>query len=269
MLTVRVRLGSYVAAAVGGAFTWSVGSVDVWGSLAAVALLVAFTTEVYSMRAKPERTWYEGRAAAESAKTLSWRYMVGGEPFGLNSGTTPEADLLFAREIQEIFSDLDELSIAPVEGAPQQITDVMRGHRQSDLEERKALYDLERIEDQRTWYAREANRNTTWARTFEIVSLVLQAGGVAVAALKAFEITEVDLLGIVGAFGGAILSWSQARQYRSLASAYSIAAQELATIRSLMPQERTEDDWARFVDESEEAISREHTLWRASRGVAS
>jgi len=28
-----------------------------------------------------------------------------------------------------------------------------------------------------------------------------------------------------------------------------------------------EDEWATFVNESEEAISREHTLWRASRGV--
>jgi hypothetical protein len=30
---------------------------------------------------KPEQNWYEGRAAAESAHTLGWKYSVGANPF--------------------------------------------------------------------------------------------------------------------------------------------------------------------------------------------
>ena len=37
-------------------------------------------------RTSPLTTWYEGRAAAESAKTLAWRYMVRAEPFVTANG---------------------------------------------------------------------------------------------------------------------------------------------------------------------------------------
>ena len=50
-----------------------------------------------------------------------------------------------------------------------------------------------------------------------------------------------------------------------LATAYAVAHHELGLIASRIDEIAAEADWARFVDESEEAISREHTLWRASR----
>jgi conflict system pore-forming effector with SLATT domain len=44
-----------------------------------------------------------------------------------------------------------------------------------------------------------------------------------------------------------------------------VASQELSTISGQVDLTTTEEDWAHFVDQAEEAISREHTLWRASR----
>jgi hypothetical protein len=41
----------------------------------------------------------------------------------------------------------------------------------------------------------------------------------------------------------------------------------LSSIRSLIRWQETEADWSNFVDEAETAISREHTLWRANRGM--
>lgn len=266
--TLRYRVVGYVVAAVGGAFVWSVGRIDILGVLALVGLLAAVGAEIYTIREKPDRTWYEGRAAAESAKTLSWRYMVGGAPFGLTDVSLQDADKEFANELRAIFRVLTDLDAPPAITSEHQITQTMRAHRASSLDERRKLYDEERIEDQRRWYSHKAKWNSGRARGYELVSLILQLGGVFAAGLKAFTIVSIDLLGIVGALGGALLTWSQARQHRSLASAYQIAAQELAAIRSLMSQERTEEEWAQFVNESEEAISREHTLWRASRGVA-
>src|ERR1019366_3013548 len=47
-------------------------------ALAASALfLAALLAEIRLVRGRPERGWYDGRAVAESAKTLTWRYAVG------------------------------------------------------------------------------------------------------------------------------------------------------------------------------------------------
>ena len=49
-----------------------------------------------------------------------------------------------------------------------------------------------------------------------------------------------------------------------LASAYEVASQELAVIGAHGDWASDEPAWAHFVDQAEEAISREHTTWRAS-----
>ena len=56
-----------------------------------------------------------------------------------------------------------------------------------------------------------------------------------------------------------------ARPVKRFAKYTAVAAHELAAIGDRIPSQTGEDVWARFVSESEEAISREHTLWRASR----
>ena len=57
------------------------------------------------------------------------------------------------------------------------------------------------------------------------------------------------------------------KQHRNLATAYSIASQELAEVATEFVTVKGEEHWAAFVSQAEGAISREHTLWRASRGL--
>lgn len=57
----------------------------------------------------------------------------------------------------------------------------------------------------------------------------------------------------------------QAKQHRALAQAYAVASQELASITSQLNRGITEQEWPQFVIDAEEAISREHTTWLASR----
>ena len=59
----------------------------------------------------------------------------------------------------------------------------------------------------------------------------------------------------------------EAKQHPNLATAYGIASQELASIATELATLPGEERWAAFVGQAEEAISREHTLWRASRGL--
>jgi hypothetical protein len=106
------------------------------------------------------------------------------------------------------------------------------------------------------------------ARGWVLVSIVLEIAGVIGGALKAFGWISFDLLGLLAAAAGSVMAWIEAKQHRNLATAYGIASQELAAIASELTTLNGEERWAAFVGRAEEAISREHTLWRASRGLS-
>jgi hypothetical protein len=81
----RTGLIALLVAAAAGAFTLQVeaiGTADLMGIIAAVAFGVALLMRFYLLKDRSERIWYDGRAVAESAKTLAWRYSVGAVPFG-------------------------------------------------------------------------------------------------------------------------------------------------------------------------------------------
>lgn len=84
------------------------------------------------------------------------------------------------------------------------------------------------------------------------------------AALRVFGGWDVDLAGLMGALIAAGAAWLAVKQFAPLASAYSIAARELA-LQADRLRHVTESDWSGTVADAEEAISREHTLWLASR----
>jgi hypothetical protein len=97
--------------------------------------------------------------------------------------------------------------------------------------------------------------------------LVVEILGVAAAILKAVGSLKGDLLGFAGAIVAAMTAWLQTRQHRALAAAYAVTALELASVRARIAHQENESQWAAFVADAEEAFSREHTLWKASRGV--
>jgi SMODS and SLOG-associating 2TM effector domain 3 len=75
LTSLRVRLGSLVVAAFGGALTLTTaGGFQVGGGLAFLAFAFALGAELFLATTSPPTTWYEGRA--ESAKTLAWRYIA-------------------------------------------------------------------------------------------------------------------------------------------------------------------------------------------------
>lgn len=256
-----------VIAAGAGAFTWRVaglGTADLAGIVAAVAFCVAILLRLYLLTDRPETTWYGGRAAAESAKTLAWRYAVGGEPFCV-AQPSEEADAAFVARLREILTDLDSANLTSPSGRKSQITRGMRELRSSSLEKRKDAYLIGRIEDQRDWYTRKARWNEVRAERWTVALVFIEVLGLAAAILKATGLLEIDLLGLAAAMVAAGASWLQTKQHSNLSQAYSITAHELSAISDLIPSQKTEATWASFVSEAEEAISREHTLWRASR----
>jgi len=248
-------------AAVASLFLTTSGT-DLAAGGASVAFFLAILVGVFVLVDRPERAWYEGRAAAESAKTLAWLYAVGGGPFSLKRDG--QADGLFAAHLQELLREIADVSLSLDED--EQVTSAMRELRASDLADRRSAYARGRLEDQRKWYAAKASQNETLARNWRLVILALQAAGLTGALLKATGTMNVNLLGLLAAGAAAATAWLQAKEHATLANAYGIAAQELAVIKVRLGEPSNEDEWAVFVEEAEEAISREHKLWLARRG---
>lgn len=175
-----------------------------------------------------EHTWYEGRAAAESARSLAWRYAVAGEPFGT---ATENVDGLFLRRLREILTDLEiALDVGPDAG--DQITPAMRKLRKDSLTQRRDAYCAGRIEDQREWYQSEARWNAARAKRLRLQAIALELGGVVASILTITGTLRVDLLGIFAAASAGVVAWLQTKQHETLSRAYSISAQELAGVRS-------------------------------------
>jgi SMODS and SLOG-associating 2TM effector domain 3/SMODS and SLOG-associating 2TM effector domain 1 len=261
----RLRLAMLVVAAAFGLFTWRTAGGDIAGIGAAVAFVVALLAELYLLQARPDRLWYDGRAVAESAKTLTWRFMVGGRPFGRDEVSDREAERLLLDRFRQVAASLAGAHLVPVSPAAEQIDPALRRLRELPLEERRELYRSQRIHGQQAWYARSARRHERRATQWSLILTSLEALGLTGGVLKATGVLTVDVLGLAGAVVAAGAAWVQAKQHQTLASAYAVASQELSAISAQVDWASDEPEWAHFVDQAEEAISREHTLWRASR----
>ena len=260
-------LALLVAAAVFGAARYQVNGAGL--DYAATAALVCFGVAAmfagFLAATRPDRTWYDGRAAAESVKTLAWRYAVGGSPFPISTSGRP-TDEVFVERLNGVIKALTYVTIGGGPAEPQ-ITPWMRVCRLGTLVERRRLYEEGRIKDQQAWYSSRATWNEGRASLFAWTGLGLTVIGFLLALSRVIGFLDVDLLGIVSASAAALAAWLQVKQHDGLARAYSVAAQELGTIRSLIDSRETESDWALFVDSAEDAVSREHTMWLASRGL--
>ena len=261
----RLRLAFLVLAAATGVSPLLInGTVDLAAAGTVLALIGAIGVEVWLLTEHPERTWYDGRALAESAKTLAWRFAVGGAPFGapLDSGT---AERQLVAQLGTLLQDAPPSGIGPSSLPP--VTDEMRLLRAADFEQRRTAYIAERIDGQAEWYRVKAQYNLTQSRRWRIALLVVESGGVLAALLRAIGLVQVDLAGIVAAVAAAGVAWLSLKQHESIARAYSYAAHELAIAGNRLRNLTDEAEWESEVDNAEEAISREHIMWRASRST--
>jgi conflict system pore-forming effector with SLATT domain len=240
-----------------------------WPSVAAAAAFgLGALLSLYLYWGRPERRWYDGRAAAESLKTLAWQFAVGGGEYakGADARAEPGIEEAFVRRLADVLTELRNVDVRPAAG--EQITAGMRAVRGASLAGRRRVYRDDRIGDQQAWYTGRATLNRSRARRWLAAAIGVQLVGTAVAALHAAGVIEVDLLGLIAAAAAAAAAWLQVKDHGMLAEAYAVAAQELALIRAQIDRVEDEEAWRGFVERAEQAISREHVLWRARRGHA-
>ncbi|MDQ1747150.1 MAG: hypothetical protein QOD07_1413 [Frankiaceae bacterium] len=260
----RARLALAVGAAVLVAFgnAWVHDGVEILTALAAAAFVAALGAEVWLLADRPENRWYDGRAFAESAKTLAWRFAVGGSPFPVGLGDAADA---FAEHLAQLLEDVSEVTILTGVGTP--VTEEMAALRASPLAVRKASYLAGRIADQQQWYAGKARRNAKSAERWRLALIVIEVAGAAAALAKAFDLTGTDLTSVASAAVSAGAAWLAVKQHEAVARAYTFAAVELGIAAQRVRAVHDEERWALEVADAEEAISREHTMWRAARTI--
>lgn len=261
----RASLCLLVAAAAGGVITLEYHGRVVGGFVSLLAFGAALAVQLSLSRARPEKKWYDGRALAESIKSLAWLYAVGGGAYKVDDSDSEERQSAsaFLAHIEAVVATLPALD-QPSGDSPQ-ISAAMRSMRRSTLAARKAAYAEGRIGDQVRWYSAKADFNRRRAQLWNALLLTALICGLALAGVRAAGLLEVDLLGLTSAVGAAAFAWLNTKDHVSLAEAYAVASHELSAIRDQLDYPTTDDDWAVFVSDAEQAISREHRLWQAAR----
>ena len=247
--------------------------------LAALLLGLSFVLSATLKILSPEKTWFGGRAVAESIKSITWRYMVGGEPYGIE--LEPQVvDAKFAKELGSILRERRSLAWKYADPADvPQITTEMGASRGMSTENRLSLYLTERVRQQRSWYGTKAKEAERLHMKWFCISILGQAAALisAILMIKAGD-APINLTGAFSAVAAASMAWLQMKRYQDLAQSYALAAHELGLIeiqaehvRRLIEAEslqvRREAHLGSFVANAENAISREHTMWVARRDV--
>jgi hypothetical protein len=138
--------------------------------------------------------------------------------------------------------------------------------RAAPLADRKAAYLQRRVVVQERWYRATARADARRFRTLTSAAIALEFAGLTGAGLKAFAVVDVDVLGVLGAAAAGLAAWIQAQRYAENARSYTATYRELGLVKAQLAAV-DEDRWPGFVEDAEEAVSREHTLWRASKGL--
>jgi hypothetical protein len=264
--SVKTELAGLIVAGLAGITSVRVGAeqFDILAAISALAFGVALVSTAVRASKKPEGDWYAGRAAAESVRTMAWRFAVGGAPF---PPATPDTDAptLFLSRLEQILRALPDTDMGTTSLGAREITTEMKDVRAAAVETRKEVYRRDRIEDQLAWYQKRAGTHRKSARRWLTVTIGASALGFVAASLKFFNVIDFDMLGVFGSIASAAIAWNQLNQHRTIVSAYTVTARELSIIRDRIDG-TPEADWPQFVSDSEDAISREHTMWLARHG---
>lgn len=235
--------------------------------ISGLILLVPFTLSLIIKSKKYEDVWYRGRALAESAKTLTWRFITKAEYFedNLSAQDVEKRFIERIKEVREEFKDINT-SLKASDLQKDIITPKMLEIRKLDLQGRKDFYLKNRIDNQIEWYTSKADTNKTkYENWFWAVIIVQFLAIISVGFLILYPNSDFNLVGIFTTLSASFFSWLQLKKYQENKEAYTTAMSELNLIRNEVKFISSEEVFAKFVLDSENAMSREHTMWLAQK----
>jgi hypothetical protein len=263
----RLGVGLVVsAAAVGIAASSTTGLATRWLSALVGFLVGAAALMRWVGRSRePNKRWFDGRAVAESVKTITWRYMMRAAPFQC---TEEEAVVVLVDELHAVLLQCGQLAttLAPIpEGASRTITAEISRIRALSLEERRSHYATERIRDQAGWYARRSEDHSRAASRWFVAGLSAELLALLFAVLRAASGEGPNVVGLLAAIAAAATALNQLQSHDELTRSYGLASQELLILEPRLVTVRDERELDEVVRLTESTISREHTLWVAKR----
>lgn len=236
-------------------------------AVSALAFVGGLVLTVVLKKFRLERAWYDGRALAESVKTLAWRYMMASDPFA-HDMPARDATGLFTNRLTELLREHQHVAthLIATDGTAPQVTQRMRQTRELSCLERRDFYLLNRIADQRAWYSERAAAKRKAENRWLLVIIIAQAAAVASAVSRiAVWNAMFNPTGFFASLSTAFMAWLQVKRHQELGQAYNVAAHELGMIAESAAYVDDDPPLSVFVADAESAMSREHALWIARR----
>lgn len=227
---------------------------------AALGLLVARTL------LKPEQRWYQARALAESVKTTAWKFAMGARPFQHDADDRQRLRQML-RELLAANRSLGAQFDGKTSGGDQ-IPVELEAIRALPRTERLNLYMRDRVENQLDWYGRKSRSNAGAGQSFAVT-----IGALYITAFVVFWVrmewpdwiyAHPDPIVLLAA---SVLGWMQIKRFNELGASYALTANEIGILKSRAPEIEDDEALSLFIDDAEEAFSREHTQWLARRSA--
>lgn len=241
---------------------------DILGALLSAGLfLITLGILIFIRVQRPDDTWYNGRAVAESVKTRSWRWMMRAEPYE-DCDNIEIVSKQFITDLKTILDQNRSLShsLQSTNAAKDPISKIMKNVRSSSVADRLAVYISQRVQNQVEWYWHKASFNKRRAQQWFWVSVFLHATAIAMLLYRIKEPALSLPVEVIATAAGAALTWLQAKKHNELNSAYALTAHEIVLIKGESDAVHDESQLSEYVINSEAAFSREHTQWVARKG---
>lgn len=239
----------------------------VWSAILAALLFLVTLGILILLRVKrPDDIWYNGRAVAESVKTISWKWMMRSEPY-FDCSDVGTAKRAFIDDLKDVLGQNEKLanSLPPNEASKEPITDEMKSIRQASFEDRLDVYKTQRIDDQAKWYIKKTSLNQRRAKQWFVVSVLLHLIAIVMLLVK-IGLPQVSFpIELFATAASAVLTWLQAKKHNELGSSYSLTAHEIGLIKAESEFITNESELSDFIINSENAFSREHIQWVARK----
>lgn len=234
--------------------------------ISSILLVISLILTVWIMHFQPEKTWYDGRAIAESAKSLTWKFITGTKPFS-HKLKSIDAEEKLIKNLKQIIGQKKEFFqlIGEEFAEGEQITNSMRKLRKLDFKDKVEYYSINRLENQRAWYYKKSKENRKNKNLSFIAIITFQVLAIIALVLDFYKIIDFTITPLMACMASSFIAWLQLKRFQELTESYGITATELNLIKSKVKHIKDESDFENFVDDAETAISREHTLWLARR----
>jgi hypothetical protein len=240
---------------------------DNWQRAAAILICLLMTAalavNLWLRQGRYDDTWFRCRALAENIKSAMWYFIMS------SSNQQPENEREYLRQIEEVQERLPgldkELSLHRVEGP--MVTHWMRHAQALPTEEKLDLFRAERVQDQIEWYQSKAAFNAWREKQWQAAIFILEFIALVYAGLYAWKLWQFNAVGGIASTSAAFLAWTQTKRHSDLANGYAVAAEDLRRIAAKREHAASDSEIQKFVREVETAVSREHSMWLARRGV--